>query len=551
MPAISFSYKDFQDLLGKKLPVSEFGELLTLYAKGEVDGYDKKTGEVKVDFDDTNLPYLWSVEGLARLFRGVFKTHLGIPELKINRGNYRIVVDPSVKKVRPFISSFVFKGKPITGYFLKQLIQLQEKLDESYGRKRKKVSIGLYSYKRINFPIHYTTKAPDEIKFVPLEFSKALTPAEILEQHPKGREYGGILKGVNRYPILIDNKKNVLSLPPIINSNFTGKVETGDTDLLFEVTGTDEKAIYLATNIFAQALYDRGYKIYSVNIDYGSKKVRTPYIFNEKIRINRDQIKQLTGLDIKTSDVKQLLMKAGYEFKNYVVSIPPYRADILHQFDIIEDIAIMYGFDNIESAPLESYTIGSATEMNRFADKAREIAIGLGFQEILSPILSNKVVMEEKMETFGTGLVEIENIMSDTFSVIRSWLTPVMMEVLSKNKHRDFPQRVFEQGLVNIRKGNRIVGMEVLALAISHTKTDFTEIKQCLDAVMGSFGVNYSLEASDLKAFIDGRGAKIKAYGKEIGIIGEISPKVLVNWELEMPVSVLEIDLTEIKNIIF
>ena len=71
MPTISFSYKDFQQLLGKKLPIEEFKDLTILYAKAEVEEYNKEKDEAKISLDDTNLPYLWCAEGLARFFRGV------------------------------------------------------------------------------------------------------------------------------------------------------------------------------------------------------------------------------------------------------------------------------------------------------------------------------------------------------------------------------------------------------------------------------------------------------------------------------------------------
>src|SRR3989338_2286267 len=153
------------------------------------------------------------------------------------------------------------------------------------------------------------------------------------------------------------------------------------------------------------------------------------------------------------------------------------------------------------------------------------------------------------MQTTNTGIVEIENIMSETFSAARSWLTPIMLEVLSKNKHNDFPQKIFEQGIATTRKGNRISDSEKIALATSHTNADFTEIKQCLDALMKSLALNYTLEQLNHPSFITGRCGTIKAKGKEIGIIGEISPKVLTNWQLEMPASALEIDLTELRKI--
>ncbi len=549
MPNISFSYNDFQKLLGRKLPIEEFKELSLLYAKAEVEGYDSKSGEIKVALDDTNLPYLWCVEGLARLFRGVLGIEKGLQKLKAASSDYLVVVDSSVRAVRPYIASFVAEGKSIDGYLLEQLIQLQEKFCDGYGRKRQKVSIGLYSHKRIKFPVHYKAVAPDSVSFVPLEMPGKLKLSEIIERHPKGKLYGWILKEFNRYPILIDSNGEVLSLIPVINSNFTGKLMVGDDELMFEATGTDEESVNLAANIFAQNLYERGFRISEVSIDYGKRKTKSPCGFGERVKIDGDLVEQVTGLKLSSARIRELLEKARYGISGNHVTVPDYRRDILHVVDVVEDIAIMYGFDRIESAPLASYTVGSSTEMNGFVGKVREIAVGLGFQEILSPILSNKASMEEKMAVSGTGLVEIENVMSETYSAVRSWLIPVMMEVLSKNKHRDFPQRIFEQGLATTSDKLKVTDRESIAMAVSHTSADFTEIKQCSDAMMNAVGLGYSVEPYEMKAFIKGRGGRIKVKGKSVGIIGEVSPDVLARWQLEMPVAVLEIDLTELKRI--
>ena len=341
-----------------------------------------------------------------------------------------------------------------------------------------------------------------------------------------------------------------MSLVPIINSDFTGKLKVGDSQILFEATGTDEESVNLAANIFAQNLYERGFNISSVNIVDGSRKFTTPRGFNEKVKITQTDVEQLTGLKLSQAETKKLLEKARYAVNGNIVTVPDYRRDTLHVFDVIEDIAIMYGFNNIQSAPLESYTTGSKASINVFIDKLREISLGLGYVEILSPILSSKKVLEEKMEESPTKIVEIENVMSETFSALRNWLTPIMLEVLSKNKHNDYPQKVFEQGLVSIHTGSGIKDREKIAFAISHTNVDFTEVKQCADAILNGLGINYSISPYDSKSFIKGRVGKITCGNKEVGIIGEISPKVLVNWQLEMPVATLELDLTELKKII-
>ena len=549
MPTITFSLKDLQNLVGKKLTIEEIQELAH-YGKGDFEGYDKETDEVKIDFGDTNLPYLWSVEGFARLIKGILGMQKGIPEIKIHNGDYQVIVDKSVIKYRPYIACFSAKGCKIDDYLIKQLVQLQEKFCEGYGRRRQKVSIGLYSYKRLAFPVHYKAADPLSIEFVPLEFKAKMNLREILAEHPKGKEYAWILDGFEKYPILIDDKNEVLSFVPIINSNFTGKLEVGDENLFFEATGTDEEAVNLASNIFAYALYERGFDIYSVEAKYPDRKVVLPDLQSEIIKIKNEQIKHLFGLELKENEVKHILEKAQFDFEDYKVKVPPYRKDILHPYDIIEDIGIMFGFDKIKELQLTTLTVGSTFKLNGFIDTVREIVIGIGYQEIMSPILTNKDFLYKKMNIEDFGTIEIEDYMSETYSVVRSWILPNLMEVFSKNKHVAFPQKIFEEGILNTRKGDNIIECSRIAIATSHEKADYTEIRQVLDYIMKCFGLHYDIEEAEHGSFIDGRVGRAIVKGKKVAYLGELNPAVLTEWGLEMPVAALELNLTELFEIV-
>jgi phenylalanyl-tRNA synthetase beta chain len=544
MPTITFSLKDLQNLVGKKLSIEEVTEFAH-YGKGDFEGYDRESDEVKIDFGDTNLPYLWSVEGFARLIKLILGKQKGIPKLKIDKGSYKIIVDTSVNKVRPYIAAFVAKGHKIDDYLIKQIIQLQEKLCENYGRRRQKIAIGVYQYPKIKFPVHYKATNPESVKFTPLDFKKEMTQQEILEGHPKGRDYAWILEDCKKYPILVDNNGEVLSFPPIINSATTGKVEEGNDELFFEATGTDSNAILLAANVFAQALFDRGFKIYSVDIKYAGKKITTPMLFNETIKVDKQEIKKLIGLDLKDIELKKLLEKAGYDFNKGKAVIPHYRNDILHPVDVIEDIAIMYGYDKIKEEPLERYTVGSTSKVVELIDKVRDIIIGLGYQEIMSPILTNKQTLYNNLNVKDFGTIEIENFLSETYSVVRSWLLPLVMDVLSKNKHVEYPQKIFEQGLVSVKKGSDIIDYERLAVVSANEKADYTEIKQVLDYLLRMLNIEYTIEEVSHDSFIKGRVGRVVVDGKKVAFIGEINPKILVNLGIEVPVVGFELNLSD------
>jgi len=545
MPTITFNLTDLQKLVGKKITIEELKDLLA-YAKAGIDNYDKEKDEVSAEFGDTNLPYLWSVEGISRLLKGILGKEKGIPKLKINKGDYKLIVENSVTKIRPYIAAFVVKECKIDDYFLKQLIQLQEKLCENFGRRRKKIAIGVYRYSKIKFPVYYKAVQPEKVQFIPLEFKKEMDLKEILEEHPKGQEYAWILEGCEKYPILMDDSNNVLSFPPIINSNETGKVETTDTEIFFEVTGNDSDSVLVACNIFAQALSDRGFKIFSVEMKYPNKKIVTPFMFEETIKLNKENIKKITGLDLKDSEIKSLLEKQRYGYESGKALIPCYRKDILHENDVIEDIMIAYGYNNIEDASLTSYTRGSTKKITNFIDKIRDIMVGLGYQEIMSQLLSNKNLMYNMMEIEDNGIIELQNPTSELYSSVRSWLMPILMEVLSKNKHVETPQNIFEQGLTTLKLDGKIIDQEKLAVVSISEKADYTKIKQSLDCLFRMLGIQYSIDELDHKSFIDGRVGKILVKNREVGFIGEVNPKVIHNFNLEMPVIAFELNLSEL-----
>ncbi|MBW2982250.1 phenylalanine--tRNA ligase subunit beta [Candidatus Woesearchaeota archaeon] len=549
MPTITFSLKDLENLVGKKLTIKEIEDLAS-YGKGELDSFDKDTQEVNLSFGDTNMPYLWSVEGIARLFKGLLGKEKGIPKLEIfKESKHELIVEKSISKIRPYIAAFIARGKKVDDNSIKQMIDLQEKFCTSYGRRRKKVAIGVYNYQKIKFPIVYKATSPESIKFIPLEFKKQMTQQEILEDHPTGKEYAWILEGKDKYPILIDANNEVLSFPPIINSNYSGKIEIGDENLFFEATGEDLDSVLLAANIFAQAFYDRGFKIDAVDIKYENKRITTPHIFNETIKISKEQIKNLIGLELKDDEIKKLLEKMRYDYNEGKVKIPDYRNDIMHPVDVIEDIAISYGYDNIEAEPLKTFTIGGSFEINNFINKSREILVGLGYQEIMSAMLSNKKTLFENMNTNEFNLIELKEYMSETYSVVRNWLLPILLEVLSKNKHVDYPQRIFEEGIVTEKKDGAVVDYNRIALVTANNTADFTEAKQALDLMMRLLDIKYKIIEAEHNSFISGRVGRIIVNDKKVGYIGEFSPEVIKNWDLNVPVVGFEINLTELFEI--
>ncbi len=546
MPTINCSMKDLFALLGKKLKEQELVKILE-YAKAELD--DKAGDNLTIELNDTNQPYLWSVEGLARHLKAAIGKSKGYESLTLEKSDVVVKVDKSVSRVRPFIGCFMAKGPALTDYQLQQLIQLQEKLALSFGRKRQKVAAGLFPAGSLSFPLLYKAVSPKSVSFVPLGTRSSMNLQQVLEKHPKGVDYGWILKDMKKYPVVLNGKREVLTFPPITNSETLGKLQPGDKEIFVEVTGTDLQAVNLAAVIFAYVFADRNYRIYPAKIQYGSKSYVTPDVKPERFKFDRDVVDSLLGVSVSESELKNLLERAQYKYLGKsVVEIPPYRKDILHSVDVAEDVAIMTCYDNVASLPLTSYTVGGTLPIQDTIDTMRVLLIGFGYQEMWSAVLSSKDLLMDRMNLTEKNFVEIENVMSATYSCLRSWLLPVLMDVLSKNRHVDYPQRLFEQGIVTVKDGKELRDEEHVAAVSAHSASSFTEMKQLFEAVLRNQSVEYIIDEFDLGCFIPGRAAKVIVNKKQVGFFGEIHPIVLERFGLTTPVVGGELNLSLLKE---
>jgi len=563
MPTITCYGKDIEKLFGKPVALSEWPGLLEK-AKAEFKGYDEKTDELKVEIVDTNRPDLWSSEGLARQLRNAFLNSKDNYSFFTSTPgeNEKITVDEKLKDIRPYVGGFLASNIPVDEPFLLQIIQTQEKHCENYGRSRELVSIGVYDASQITFPIRFKACRPDEIKFAPLEFTELMTLSEILDKHPKGQEYGHIVKGFSHYPILIDAAGKVLSFAPIINSNDLGKVEVGKNYLFVEATSTELEPLMLTMNILACNLADRGACIKPFLVEYpwepemsGSvafpeRKVITPQDLRQKVVLNHPYLEKLTGEEIAFDEVSPYLEKMGLkvevlkEEKKFICTLPPYRRDGLHPVDIIEDFAISRGYNNFEPAMPEKYTIGSVAPVIEYGDNLRLLMIGMGFQEFTTYILTSRDRIFNKMNRPESKIIEVDNVMSDTYSILRPCLLPVLMEIESKNLRVEYPHRIFEEGEVVVFSSDENLGSKTLcnlAALISHGTASFSEIHSCLHSLMYYLGIPYELVEINDPAFIEGRGGKILCAGKEAGLMGEIHPQVLENYGITVPCAAFEL----------
>ncbi|MBT0160341.1 phenylalanine--tRNA ligase subunit beta [Candidatus Bathyarchaeota archaeon A05DMB-2] len=560
MPTIDVDLGELEKLLG----VVYRGDVEKLdadlaFVKGEVKLYNRQEGIASIEIKDTNRPDLWSVEGLARVLRGYLGIAKGLKEYVVGESVVDVSVDSRLRTIRPFMGCAVVKNVALSDTVIRGLMHLQDKLDQTYGRNRQKTSIGLYDYSLIVPPLSYKVVKPEAVRFVPLGFSESLSLAEILEQHPKGIEYGSIVKSHEVYPIIMDSHNKVLSFPPIINSNDLGRVTAETRDVLVEVTGTVHETVLNTLKLVALALADRGGRVFAATVRYESDglKVVTPDFRSRLVELNVDYTNKILGLRLSAKRIAELLLTAGFGVESVSVEsvgvlVPCYRVDVMHPVDLVEDVAVAYGYNNIAPVWRELPTTGCVKPEQRLLDVARELLVGLGFQEVLTYNLTNPETLFDRMNCEKTRVVEVANPKVVTMTCLRNWLLPSLMEFLSSNQSVEFPQRIFELGKVTLldeSKETKTRDEDWLAAVTSHSAAGFTEIKSALDTFFMNFGVNWQIRETVHPSFIEGRVGAVMVNGVEVGVVGEVYPGVLEAWKLENPVAAFEINLEKIiKN---
>ncbi len=436
---------------------------------------------------------------------------------------------------------------------LKSWISLQEKMDQTYGRKRKRASIGFYQANMVKSPLRYSISKPDDTAFVPLGSTEKMTLRQIVEKHPKGIEFGGIISSFKEWPLLTDGEGKVLSLPPIINSNDLGKVSTETKNILVEVTGTNADTVGNTLKIVVAALAERGGKVYSCTQTYSerpSKQVITPDLKSSTKELSVSYTNRLLGTKLKPTEMIRYLVRAGHPARSVGkdtirVESLCYRIDIMHQVDLVEDIAIAFDLNKLEPEWPRIWTLGGlAPETDRHETLA-EVMIGLGYQELLTYSLTTPEVFVDKMDIERESYAELMNPKMSTHTAMRSWLLPSLLNLLRDNTHVDYPQKVFEIGpCVVLQQRETETGTRYKIAAVTiHTAAGFTEIRSCMDTLLTSVGLKFKVEPTTHPSFLEGRTGKVIVEEKPLGIVGELHPRIIREWGLSLPIAAFELEI--------
>ena len=548
MSLIKINRKVLETTLGKKLS-PEFLEKNINLMGVVLENCNEEELEIEIF---PSRPDMLSEQGFARSFASFIGTKTSITNYTVKKSNLKVIIDSSVKEVRPFTACAIVKNIKFDDLKIKEIISLQEKLHITFGRNRKKAAIGIYPLDKISFPITFKADKPEKIIFTPLEAKKAMNALQILSQHPTGRDYAHLLEGKVKFPYFIDSKNEILSMPPIINSNLTGRVTNDTKDVFIECSGFDYETLSICLNIIVTSLADMGGDIFSLELVDGKSKLISPDLSNKKMKFNLDYMNKRLGLNLKQKEVRSLLQKMGLGYDKGTVIIPAYRADIIHQVDLVEDVAIAYGYDNFEESIPNVATLGEEDPSEKFFDKIREILIGLNLIECKNLHLMTEKELNQNMN-LKQELIQLKNALGD-YNHLRNSILPSLLKNLQENQHNEYPQNIFEIGRIFYLEPTTETGIgeqDKLGIVLCDKDVDFTQIKQILDYLIHNLGLKAIIKESDNFSYIPGRVGNIYINNIKIGLIGEISPLVLTNWNVLTPTVGLEINLEELYKIIY
>eukprot|EP01089_Gocevia_fonbrunei_P018812 TRINITY_DN6465_c0_g8_i1.p1 TRINITY_DN6465_c0_g8~~TRINITY_DN6465_c0_g8_i1.p1 ORF type:complete len:576 (+),score=127.87 TRINITY_DN6465_c0_g8_i1:43-1770(+) len=565
MPSIYINKNELFKALGRDYTQKEFEDLCFDFGL-ELDGVTiEGTEEVyKIDIPANRYDIL-CLEGLARSLR-IFLEKEDIPHYKTVKPETpeRMIVLPATTEVRQFVVCAVLRNVTFDQSRYDSFIELQDKLHQNICRKRTLVSIGTHDLDTIKGPFTYDAKTPESIVFAPLNSEIPCNGAELmtrLEDDAHLRPYLPIIRDKPKYPVIYDSNNVVLSLPPIINGNHS-KITLNTKNVFIEVTGTDYTKSLIVLNtvvcMFAEYCEDK-FSVEQVEIQTPDGEIKLLPDLSERTQVTSvEYITSTIGLKLTADEIVKLLKKmclraeAADDGKNVNVAIPPTRSDVLHSCDVMEDVAIGYGFNNLTLTVPKTVTVGKQQPINKLTDLLRlEVALA-GYTEILTLSLCSIAENFTHLNRKDDGsAVKLANPKTIEYQVGRTSLLPGLLKTIYSNQHAALPIRIFEISDVILKDDKNPVGArnERRLCAMYYNKVSaFEVVHGLLDRLMLVLGVKngeqgYSIVPSSDPAFFPGRQADVILCGKKIGIVGILHPDVIVNYELNQVCSVLEITI--------
>jgi len=531
---------------------------------------ETEDGDFKLEFEADRLDRL-SVEGIARSLRYHYGDDRGVDVPDTNSSEWTITVE-DVPEDRPYVTGAVIRGVDLDEAALDSLIQLQEKLHATMGRKRAKGAIGIHDLAMLKGEavdtdgdgaaarsITYTGIEPDGDTFVPLDDDAERTPAGVLTEHPTGETYADLLEDYDTYPAIYDDI-GLFSFPPVINGRRT-EVTTDSRELFVELTGTDQWTLDRMCAIICYALDARGATVEDVTVDYPDRELRRPDFAVRSKHVAHDRIETLLGVDLITDEVVDLAERSGLDATpvddGYDVDVPPYRVDVLHPVDVVDDLGRAYGFNDLEPRYPDVNTIGGRTESSRLERAVRGTLVGLGFEDLLNFNMTSEAENFDRMRLSpgddAVGAADpatISEPYSEDFTILRTWALPSLAMVLENNTHHSYPQDLAEVGFAAHADDDENTGVaerRTVAAVLARHDASYEDAKARLQALCDEFDAALETPPTDHPSFIDGRAAAVEIDGEPVGVVGELHPAVIVDHDVEVPVAGFELELDALR----
>lgn len=577
MPTISVNQKLLASLLSKhgcSHDIADVDHRLPLLGT-DIDRCDDEVLDIEIF---PNRPDLLSAETLSLAMRGFLHNQATLTSESLDSSGISLTVEPELASIRPVILGAVVRGLSMDdenemNEFIKQLMDHQEKLHFALGRGRRRASIGVHDLSTLHPP--FVVKAVGRShSFTPLAMTEPMTIEEILTSHPKGMEYAHLLEGMEKVPIIEDSKGAVLSFPPIINGDHT-TVQSSTRDLFIDVTGWDRRACESSLMLIALQAKERGGTVQTIHItDCDGQEEILPQWKPVHHRVPARLVSTVLGRELNDEELKSAITRMGGAYTGRSPAeddeigtngsmqyaqegedmlgfdMPRWRFDLLHPVDIVEDLAIGHGYEDlgvdVPKAPMNAIPRPD----NHLRRRIRTSMQGMGFMQIQSLTLSNDDDQFTKMrwKPFN-AITRITNPITLEHTMMRHFLLPGLLRLLATNRHHDLPQSVYELGTVVRDHKN----MDRLAFLTAERTGGFAAIRGRIQAFLRDIGAeDITIEQlpDNEGPWLAGRAARVLLDGEWVGCFGEIDPAISQSFELLVPLNGAEFDVEALKQAI-
>lgn len=551
MPTISVNKRHLADKLNSIISDDLIEEMLFSFGL-ELDDIVHEGGETfyKIEIP-ANRYDLLCLEGLTNALLP-FNNKGAFIDIEPTSSPYVVVQENDV--YRPYIACAVINDIDFNQSVYDSFIDYQDKLHSSLGRNRSIIAIGTHDLDTFEFPVFYRAEDPEKIRFTPLNQEGCMSGLEIHKFYSsdnKMKSYAKLLQ--EKYPVFVDNNNEVLSLPPLINSNRT-KISLKTKNVFVEVTGTDLNKVNIALKMVLYCF--RGKSILQVEIkkkeetteeridnivlsDHKEAKRYTPEINEYTFEFGLFEMQDELGIKIYPEEIKKLLEKMMHSVSIYdekiVVKVSDVRSDVLHKVDIVEDLAIAFGYNNFYRRNPLIYTIGNELPINKFSNRLREEMAQMGYNEVLTLSLLSK-----KDSLGDQEYVTLDNPKSSECEVLRNMLLPGLLKTAHINQHTGVPMKIFEIGDCVDGTGKN---KRKLCVCFVNKVDNLENVIGACSLLLQKLGLGFKYVEKEVDYYFEGRSCEIIVNSCAIGLLGVVHCDVCVSFRIPFPVSSFEIDL--------